>query len=269
MIRVLFLLMLVLMAVVNNSVAQLKTLQAIEASATPKLDGLLDEAAWLNAPIATNFITNTPVFGDSSIVKTEVRVLYNNTAIYIGAYLYDRPSMIRKQMTLRDGEQRQDVDFFSVFFDTYLDKQSGFQFLVTSRNVQTDARLSPNTPPAGFGTYGDLSWDAVWDSRVSMRPDGWIVEMMIPYSAIRFSKQSIQEWGVQFMRFTRRENESSFWNAVDPNVNGFVNQFGLLTGLQNLVPPLRLSFSPYVSGGYRSTPELPGGTNTEWLKSGG
>jgi len=267
--RIIFLLTLVLLAQVMTSVAQMKTLNAIEVTVSPKLDGFLDEAAWNNVPVATDFITNSPVYGERSIVKTEVRVVYDNTAIYIGAYLYDSPGMIRKQLTLRDGEQRQDVDYFAVFFDTYLDKQSGFQFLVTSRNVQTDARLSPNTPANGFGTYGDLSWDAVWDSRVHMKTDGWVVEMKIPYSAIRFSKKSVQEWGIQFLRFTRRANESSFWNPVDPNVNGFVNQFGTLTGLQNLVPPLRLSFSPYVSGGYRSTPELSGTNRTEWLKSGG
>ena len=267
--KIYFLLMLVLLAAATNSIAQIKTLRAIETAVSPKLDGVLDETAWTGAPIATNFITNSPVFGEASIVKTEVRVVYDNTAIYIGAYLYDNPAHIRKQMTLRDGEQRQDVDYFAVFFDTYMDKQSGFQFLVTSRNVQTDARLSPNTPANGFGTYGDLSWDAVWDSRVSMKHDGWVVEMKIPYSAIRFSKKNIQEWGLQFLRFTRRVNESSFWNAVDPNVNGFVNQFGLLAGLQNLVPPLRLSFSPYVSGGYRNTPELNGTSSTEWLRSGG
>src|SRR6476660_4188856 len=138
-----FLLMLVL-AAVHISLAQRKTLQAIEVNVSPRLDGDLDEPAWKDAPIATNFITNSPVYGENSTVKTEVRVVYDHTAIYIGAYLYERPALIRKQMTLRDGEQRQDVDYFSVFFDTYNDKQSGFEFLVTSRNVQSDARLSPN-----------------------------------------------------------------------------------------------------------------------------
>src|ERR1700730_9026867 len=189
-----FLLMLVLLVAVLHSVAQIKTLQAIEVKLSPKLDGNLDDAAWKDAPVATDFITNTPTFGNLSIVKTDVKIVYDNTAIYVGAYLYDQPSLVRKQMTLRDGEQLQDVDYFAVFFDTYHDKQSGFQFLVTERNVQTDARLSPNTPANGFGTYGDLSWDAVWDSRVSMKPDGWVVEMKIPYSAIRFSKKTIQDW---------------------------------------------------------------------------
>lgn len=249
--------------------AQPRTLDAVKVSVPPRLDGSPDDPAWQNAPAATDFITNTPVFGKIPQVKSSVKVVYDNTAIYVCAYLYDQPGNIRKQMTVRDDEQRADVDYFAVFLDTYRDKQNAFQFLVTSRNVQTDARLSPNFEGGGFGSYGDVTWDAVWDSRVSMRADGWVVEIKIPYSAIRFSKDDIQNWGVQFLRFTRVNNETSFWNPVDPNVNGFVNQFGELSQLRNLVPPLRLSFSPYVSGGHRSTPDAAGNYNNEWLKSGG
>src|SRR6185436_5886516 len=104
--KIYFLLMLVLLAAATTSIAQMKTLRAIETVVSPKLDGVLDETAWTSAPIATNFITNSPVFGEASIVKTEVRVIYDNTAIYVGANLYDNPAHIRKQMTLRDGEQR-------------------------------------------------------------------------------------------------------------------------------------------------------------------
>lgn len=250
------------------SMAQVKNLEATKINTAPKLDGSLDDAAWQNVQAATDFITNTPVFGKVPVVRSTVKIIYDNSAIYVGAYLYDQPGNVRKQMTVRDAEQRADVDYFAIFLDTYRDKQNAFQFLVTSRNVQTDARLSPNFPPNGFGTYGDVSWDAVWDSRVSMKPDGWVVEMKIPYSAIRFSKEDIQKWGIQFLRFTRLNNETSFWNPVDPTVSGFVNQFGELSGLTNLVPPLRLSFSPYVSGGYRGNPASTGYKN-EWLKSGG
>jgi hypothetical protein len=105
--KVVFLLIFVAMAMVSTSVAQIKTLQAIEVNVAPKLDGYLDEAAWL--PIATSFITNTPVFGESSIVKTEVRILYDNTAVYIGLIYMTSLLTIRKQMTSRDGEQRQDI----------------------------------------------------------------------------------------------------------------------------------------------------------------
>lgn len=251
-----------------NLPAQQQTIRAVKTFEAPRIDGSLDDAAWKIAPVATDFITNTPVYGKPASQKTEVRVLYDNSAIYIAAYLYDDPASIRRQFTPRDQEQRADVDYFSIFLDTYKDRQNAFQFLVTSRNVQSDARVSPQYATS-FGVYGDLSWDAVWESRVGFRSDGWIVEMKIPYFSIRFSKEKIQDWGIQFMRFSRRFNETSFWNAVDPNVNGFANQFGDLAGLENLVPPLRLSFSPYVSGGYRSTPSVSKGDQNEWLKSGG
>ena len=248
--------------------SQQRIMNAVKANKAPIIDGHLNDSAWLQAPVATNFIQNFPNAGTASTVRTEVRVLYDNSAIYIGAYLYDDPLLIRKQITARDEEQMKDLDYFSVFFDTYNDHQNGFQFLVTSSNVQTDARMSPNFTP-GFGEYGDKTWDAVWDSRVSIKSDGWVVEMKIPYISLRFSRDQVQNWGIQFLRSVRRINETSFWNNVDPQVNGFVNQFGLLTGLTDIKPPLRLSFSPYVSTGVRSTPDIDGNKSNEWLKSGG
>ena len=249
--------------------AQHKTTIALKVVQGPKLDGLLDDQVWANAPVASDFILNQPAFGNPAAKKTSVKILYDNAAIYVGAQLYDDPSRVRRQLTARDEHDRADADHFAVFLDTYKDQQNGFQFLVTSRNVQSDARLSPLVN-GDWGNYGDKSWDAVWDSRVSFNKEGWSVEIRIPYSAIRFSKEKMQTWGIQFLRFDRIANETSFWNPVNPAVNGFVNQFGILDGLTELSPPLRLSFSPYVSGGYRSnTPNEKGKKQVEWLRSGG
>ncbi len=247
--------------------SQPKTIQAVKISQPPKIDGLLDDSSWNNVQPVTGFIQNFPSYGTVASQQTEVRIVYDNSAIYVGAYLYDDPALIRKQITARDEEQQKDLDYFSIFLDTYNDQQNGFQFLVTSSNVQTDARLSPNYILAE-GEYGDKSWDAVWESNVSMTAHGWIVEMRIPYLSLRFSKKNAQDWGLQLLRSVRRNNETTFWNAVDPNVNGFVNQFGTLQNLVDIKPPLRLSFSPYISTGVRSTPEKDG-YNTEWLSSGG
>ncbi|HYM93725.1 MAG TPA: DUF5916 domain-containing protein [Chitinophagaceae bacterium] len=247
--------------------SQIKILQAVKINQAPKIDGNLDDSAWKNAPIATDFVESFPTFGLPATQKTEVKIVYDNSAIYVGAYLYDDPSLIRKQITARDDEQQNDVDYFSVFFDTYNDHQNGFQFLVTSANVQSDARLGPNLS-GSFGDYGDKTWDAVWESKVSIKKDGWVIEMKIPYISLRFSKKDVQDWGLQLLRSVRRSNETSTWSPVDPQVNGFVNQFGNFAGLKNIEPPLRLSFSPYVSTGYRSTPEKNDYLN-EWLHSGG
>jgi hypothetical protein len=251
------------------SFSQQRSIQATKTEQAPKIDGNLDDPAWKDLPVAEDFIQNFPTYGLKATAKTEVKIVYTNSAIFVGAYIHDDPSLTRKQITPRDGEQQSDVDYFSVFFDTYNDHQNGFQFLVTSMNVQTDARLASNLGgDAGFGSYGDKSWDAVWDSKVSMKNDGWVVEMKIPYISLRFAKKDLQDWGLQFLTFTRRNNERGFWSPVDPNVNGFVNQFGDLNGLQNIEPPLRLSFSPYISTGVRSTPVKSSYSN-EWLHNGG
>ncbi|MCX6315803.1 MAG: DUF5916 domain-containing protein [Bacteroidetes bacterium] len=246
---------------------QVKTIQAVKSGQAPTMDGLLDDAAWTQVKYSTEFVQNFPAVGVPASRQTDVKIIYDNEAIYIGAMLYDDPTHIRKQITARDGEQQSDADYFSVFFDTYNDHQNGFQFLVTTTNVQSDARLGPNLTVNNG--YGDNSWDAVWDSKVALLANGWSVEMKIPYLSLRFAKKDVQTWGLQLMRFIRRNSEKSFWNPVDPQVNGFVNQFGDLTGLEKILPPLRLSFSPYVTAGFRSTPE-PGGTRlNEFLRNGG
>jgi len=256
-----------MMVIFLHGFSQTKTVPAVKTDRPIKIDGSLNDDAWQNAAVATDFIQNFPKAGEPATVKTEVKILYDNTAVYIGVMLYDDPSQIRKQLTARDDEQQSDVDYFSVFFDTYNDNQNGFQFLVTSANVQTDARLSANFE-VDYGEYGDKTWDAVWESKTKMLDNGWSLEIRIPYFSLRFSKKDLQDWGIQLLRFTRRNNETSFWNFVDPNVNGFVNQFGDYTGLKDIEPPLRLSFSPYLSTGINISP-VPGGKKTEWLKSGG
>ena len=248
--------------------AQEKKLAALRINKPVKIDGNLDEAVWQQAAVADSFIANSPDFGKPCSQKTIVHILYDDQAIYIGAYLYDVPGDIRRQLTSRDGEQRKDVDYFSVFFDTYNDDQNGYQFLVTSRNVQSDARLVANLV-SQFGPPSDYTWDAVWESNVKLQKDGWSVEMKIPYSAIRFSKKDIQDWGINFQRYLRRTNESVYWNKVDPNQSGFVNQFGNLSGVENIAPPLRLSFLPYITSGFRTVPYADGRRKTDFLRNGG
>lgn len=259
--------LLAILFIFQLSHAQEKTIAALKITQDIKIDGKLAEESWQKASNAEDFILNSPEFGAIPKQKTIVKILYSDQAVYIGAYLYDQPDSIRRQLTPRDGEQRQDIDFFAVFFDTYNDDQNGFQFLVTSRNVQSDGRIIPNRN-SQFGLPVDYSWDAVWESKVTLAKDGWIVEMKIPYAALRFAKKEVQDWGINFQRYVRRSNESGFWNKVDPNQNGFVNQFGQLTGLQNIVPPLRLSFLPYITAGVRNVPTATG-TKNSFLRNGG
>ncbi|GAA4362460.1 hypothetical protein GCM10023185_30460 [Hymenobacter saemangeumensis] len=232
-----------------------------------KLDGNLDEAVWLTAPIATDFIQNRPNPGPHEKHPTEVRILYDDANLYVGAIMHDvSPDSILREMGTRDGFGN--TDFFGIFLDTYRDKLNGYGFFVTPAGVQMDARYSP----AGGE---DFSWDAVWDSRTALRGTDWVAEMRIPYSAIRFSQQDEQLWGLQFMRQRKRENQAFFWNEVRPAVDGFVNQWGELTGLRDVKPPLRLSLTPYVSayldhypynveGVRNTTSRFNGGADVKW-----
>ncbi len=248
-----------------HTAAQVKTLPSARAAGSVKIDGNLEDPAWQAAPAAGDFVKTFPDFGKASSKKSVVKVLYDDVAIYIGAYLYDEKKNIRKQLTQRDVLERQDVDVFTVGMDTYHDRQNAFIFQVSAAGVQGDARQSlSNSGDGGF----DRSWDAVWISSTRINADGWVAEIKIPFSAIRFSKKEVQDWGIQFTRFIRSLNEDAAWSPLNPNIDGSVNQWGDLTGLRNISPPLRLSFLPYLSGGVRVSPTNKGQV-TEFLKSGG
>ena len=216
-----------------------RQLQAVRISTAPKLDGLLDEAVWQTAPIATKFYELEPTPGREEKHPTEVRVLYDDDAIYVGAIMHDvAQDSIFRELSARDNIGNS--DWFGIFIDTYNDHLNGYQFLLTPGGVQIDARQSPANGEDG-------NWNAVWDSRTALRGTDWVAEMRIPYSAIRFSKATEQVWGVNFGRQRRSTRQTFFWNEVKPQVDGFVNQWGTLTGIRDIKPPLRLSLTPYVS----------------------
>jgi len=228
---------------------------ALRIEHPPKIDGFINEDEWAGAEIATDFIQSEPIPGKPASQKTEVRILYDDAAIYVGAIMYDvAADSIMKQLSNRDDEKN--TDLFGVFFDTYDDDQNAYGFVVHPTGVQVDARFS--------STIGlDISWDAVWHSEVRIDSTNWYVEMKIPYSAIRFSKEEEQIWGVNFARKIRRHTEFSQWNYINPEIDGFVNQFGQLNGIRGIRSPIRLSFVPYISGYYENYKDPATSTNTD------
>ncbi|WP_170227024.1 DUF5916 domain-containing protein [Luteibaculum oceani] len=203
-----------------------------------KVDGELNESEWQSAPIFTGFITRDPDPGNPANRETEVKILYNSESLFIGAYLKEDG----KDNILRELSQRDDfanTDHFGVFIDAYKDGINGVGFYVTAAGVQLDAKMS--------AMGDDFSWNAVWNSAVTIKEDGWYVEMEIPYSALRFPDKSVQEWHLNFVRNIRRIRETSFWNPINPEVNGFFNQAGLLKGIEEIETPVRLQLYPYMS----------------------
>jgi Domain of unknown function (DUF5916)/Carbohydrate family 9 binding domain-like len=241
--------------------AQTKQYGATKINSAVRIDGSSNDKAWESVSIVSDFIIAYPNFGAKPSKETEVKIAYDNTALYVLAVMYDDKANIRKQLTQRDGIERQDCDFFTIGLDTYKDKQNAFIFQVSAAGVQADARQS-----SANGT--DRSWDAVWESAVSIEVNKWVAEIKIPFSAIRFAKKDIQNWGLQLSRNVRSKNESNTWSPQDPNIDGTINQWGTLADIKNIVPPLRLSFLPYLSGGVKQSP-TSNGNSIEYLKSGG
>jgi len=232
-------------AVLSAFSQQEKELKAVRVSDAPKIDGLFDDPAWEGVPIATNFQQFKPDPEGEASQKTEIRIVYDDNAIYIAAKMLDDPSLILTELGQRD-EFDANTDRIAIIFDTFNDDQNGFGFFVTAAGVQMDIKFSNQ---GGGGRRGgeDSNWDAVWESDVKIVDDGWNAEFKIPYYNLRFPKTSVQDWGLNFVRVVRRTREETAWNPIDVNQNGFINQSGKLSGIENIEPPLRLSFTPFVS----------------------
>ncbi|MEX1000775.1 MAG: DUF5916 domain-containing protein [Crocinitomicaceae bacterium] len=203
-----------------------------------EIDGLLTESIWSNSEIMTDFIQHSPVAGAPSLRRSEIRIAYDDNAIYIGATLYDqRDSM---SLTLSQRDDLGNADWFGVIFDPYNSGTIGFAFIVTTAGVQIDELHQVS------GT--DVNWNAVWKSAVQVHEDRWVAEMKIPFSALRFSEGNNKKWGINFARNIRRHREESYWNFYDPTGINLISQLGELKGLENIDAPLRLALTPYVSG---------------------
>jgi hypothetical protein len=216
-----------------------KTISAERITEAPKIDGIPDVNLFGDNEPSHFFYQNSPDNGALSTNASQVKIHYSDEAIFITArMLDDDPESIPREFGLRDDDEK-NSDIFAVYLDTYDKGQNAFAFGVTAAGVQLDANVSAND--------FDFNWDAVWESAVKIDDDGWTIEMEIPYYAIRFPKQEIQTWGVNFYRGMKKTNEEAYWNFVDSNIDGVVNQSGTLLGIRNVNPPLRLAFLPYMS----------------------
>ncbi|MDI5948957.1 DUF5916 domain-containing protein [Flavobacterium yafengii] len=226
--------------------SQKKTLQAKSITENITIDGKINEKVWETASVASDFIMFEPDNGKpiSSDKKTEVKVLYDNNAIYISALLYDNePEKIQREITNRDvfGVS----DHFSVYINGFNDGQQDFRFFVSAAGVQMDCLAIEDSE--------DFTWDAIWDSEVTITELGWVVEMKIPYAALRFSKADKQTWGLNFMREIKRDVQKYTWNRIDTKIGAVIPQAGILQGIESIQTPTRLFLIPYSSAYYQQS----------------
>lgn len=218
-----------------------KELQAFRIQEAPVIDGKLDDNAWKDAAIAKDFVMFRPGDGDPEPdnQKTEVKILYDNQAIYVGAYLYDaEPDKIMRQLSERDNLGTS--DFFAIGISPNNDGQNEYEFFVSAGATQLDAQVSP-------ANGEDFSWSEVWFSEISFDDKGWYVEMKIPYAALRFADGKDMTWGLNMHRRIESSREQYVWNYIDKSTGRPSQYAGLLTGLKNIDPPTRLSFAPFAS----------------------
>lgn len=215
-----------------------RSLEAVRIDGNLKVDGLLDDEAWADAPTAGDWTNLQPVPFVKPHQASEVRVIYNDQGFYVGVMMYDSaPDSIQMELTERD--DLGNTDWVAISLDPYNSGQNGFAFLTTPANVQYDAQYTANGE--------DSNWDAVWESRATVLPNGWSVEYFIPFSAIRFPKTDVQSWTINFVRRVQRNQEKSFWTPIDPNVDGYLNQCGKLEGIRNIKPPVRIQATPFLA----------------------
>lgn len=222
-----------------DSLYKSRHMEALRISQQVKIDGNLSEPFWQDASAASGFYTYEPTMGMPASQNSQVKMAYDDNAIYIAAKLFDSsPDSILTGLSKRD-EYIVNADRFWITLNPYNDGKNIFRFEVTAANVQTDIRISD-------GRH-DRAWNAVWESEVRITDDGWFVELRIPYDAIRFPGTQHQLWGANFWRQVARSRDVSTWNFVDRTREDQGSQVGLIHGISDIKPPFRLALFPYTS----------------------
>lgn len=201
----------------------------------PEIDGVLDDACWLEGEWTGTFRQNMPEEGAQPSQKTEFKILFDDENIYVAIKAFDNePEKIDRQMTRRDERLG---DIVGVNFDSYFDHRTGFEFNLTAAGCKIDLILTND----GF----DTNWNPVWDGKVGQMDSGWIAEMQIPLSQLRYGNRENQVWGLHAWRWINRNRESDQWNLIPRGNAGHLYYFGELHGLNNLPRIRRMEFMPY------------------------
>lgn len=209
------------------------------------IDGLMDEEAWLKASVIENFTQMEPEEGAPSSRRTEVRVLFGNDNLYIGAVMYDDPSGIENTLGRRDELNR--ADWLLVSLDTYFNRRTAYTFAVNAAGVQLDGQqggrqsFSPSLLP-GL----DPSWNAIWFSAVRISEVGWTAEIRIPYSMLRFPDVESQTWGIHIARRIPQLGEVSEWPYIARTErSNLVARYGQISGIKGIEPRRNIQVRPY------------------------
>lgn len=215
---------------------------AARASTPIEIDGFLTDAAWSGAPVIDQFIQQKPAAGMPATERTEVRILYDDDNLYIGAELFDSEPHSLVIPTLQRDPNTRDGDAFGISLDTFLDGKSAFAFIVNPGGAVRDLQSFDD------GRINNAAWEGAWRLKTRTHERGWTVELAVPWSTLRFDpRKSEQVWGMNLLRRVRRKNEDATWAPMDRQWQIYVmSRAGRLEGLNGLRPGRNLSIKPYV-----------------------
>ena len=240
------------------------TTQRISGEA-PKIDGLLDDAAWEGVEWGGDFHQRQP--DDSAPVSQETafKILYDDRFLYVAWRAFDTDAdKIEARLGRRDEFPG---DWVEINFDSFNDKRTGFSFSASASGVRGDEFISND------GNNWDDSWNPTWFFKSNIDEEGYTAEARIPFSQLRFGKEENQTWGLQVNRNLFRKGEASSWAPVKQNQPGWVSRFGTLKGLDGIKPRKPLEIQPYVLGqlrtGGRFDADDPFGRKTDTRLSAG
>ena len=237
--------------------AQTPAARAVPALRPPVIDGRLTDPAWTAAPVIEGFAQREPTEGAPVSEPTQVRVVYDQTHLYIAADLRDsEPGGIRASELRRDNSLESD-DTFSVLLDTFLDHRNASVFRVNPRGTRFDALIRNES------RVMSTDWDEQWTAAAMLTETGWSVEIAIPFKILRFRNGPSQTWGLNFERVIKRRNELAYWSGWGRDfVFQHVSQAGQLTGLGDIRQAERLRVRPYLLAGAESLDAVPSPSGT-------
>lgn len=212
--------------------------QAVRISEAPVIDGIPDDVVWNNAiPVIEDFIQHRPDCGEAMTERTEVRILFDDRSIYFSFILHDsHPEEFTRMVASRDNDFSS--EWVGIWLDTYNDDNNAYYFFVNIDNVQQDGRLCE---ASGW----DSNWDGIWESATEVSDSAWTAEFAIPFSALCYSDNEEQEWGINFKRTITRTNESAFLFRMADNGSIEIKNFGNLNGLNSLPSTRQIELRPY------------------------
>ncbi|MFQ6045758.1 MAG: DUF5916 domain-containing protein [Gemmatimonadales bacterium] len=217
----------------------------------PVIDGRLDDEVWQAAPPITDFVQRDPHEGRAVSESTEVRFLYTNHDLYVGFRGYDRePDQVYGRLVRRD--QRTAADYFNLFIDSYRDGRTAFEFAINPSGARRDVYIYND------GAGRDESWDPVYDWATRVDSLGWVVEMRIPFSQLRFTVRDSVAFGVRVRRAINRRNEEANWPFFPRDRAGEVSRYARLVGFTELPSPRRIELLPYTAGSTTLEPQVAG-----------